>query len=193
LVRYVGVSNWRAGKIGKALGLSAALHTPRFETLQAHYSIASRDIERELVPLISDERMGLLVWSPLAGGLLSGKFGPGAPTEEGSRRANFDFPPVNKDRAWACIREMRTIASAHDVSVVRIALAWLLTKPQVTSIIVGAKSVDQLKDNIAAVDIALSAEELERLDTVSALPAEYPGWMIEHQDAERRPQPFAQA
>lgn len=191
LVRYVGVSNWRAGKIGKALGLSAALHTARFETLQAHYSIASRDIERELVPLISDERMGLLVWSPLAGGLLSGKFGPGAPTEEGSRRANFDFPPVNKDRAWACITEMRTIASAHDVSVARIALAWLLAKPQVTSIIVGAKSVDQLQDNIAAVDIVLTAEELEHLDTVSALPSEYPGWMIEHQDAERRPQPFS--
>ncbi|MDR3436271.1 aldo/keto reductase [Telmatospirillum sp.] len=190
LVRYVGVSNWRAGKIGKALGVSAALHATRFETLQAYYSIAGRDVERELVPLVTEERMGLLVWSPLAGGLLSGKFGAGAPTAEGSRRSNFDFPPVDLDRAWPCVAEMRVIADKHAVSVARIALAWLLAKPHVTSVIIGAKRMEQLEDNLGAVDIVLTEDELARLDAVSALPPYYPGWMIDHQDASRRPQPF---
>lgn len=190
LVRYVGVSNWRAGKIGKALGLSAALHATRFDTLQAYYSIAGRDVERELVPLVIEERMGLLVWSPLAGGLLSGKFGPGAPTEERSRRSKFDFPPVDPDRAWPCVAEMRAIAEARGVSVPQIALAWLLAKPHVTSVIIGAKRVEQLEDNLGAVDVVLTADELARLDAVSALPPHYPGWMIDHQDASRLPLPF---
>ena len=190
LVRYVGVSNWRAGKIGKALGLSAALHATRFETLQAYYSIAGRDIERELVPLVVEEQMGLLVWSPLAGGLLSGKFGPGAATEEGSRRTNFDFPPVDLERAWPCVAQMRTIAEARDVSVARIALAWLLAKPHVTSFLIGAKRVEQREDNRGAVDVLLTEEELARLDAVSALPPSYPGWMVDRQESSRRPQPF---
>ncbi|MBB3174335.1 aryl-alcohol dehydrogenase-like predicted oxidoreductase [Endobacter medicaginis] len=190
LVRYFGVSNWRAGKIGKALGLSAASGIGRFETLQAYYSIAGRDLERDLVPLVTDERLGLMVWSPLAGGLLSGKFGPGAPTVEGARRTEFDFPPVNLDRAWACVAEMREIADARGVSVARIALAWLLAKPYVTSVIVGAKKVVQLEDNLGATEVVLTADEMGRLDAVSALPAEYPGWMIENQDEGRVPQPF---
>ncbi|PXX33767.1 MULTISPECIES: aldo/keto reductase [Burkholderia] len=190
LVRYVGVSNWRAGKIGKALGLSAALHATRFETLQAYYSIAGRDVERELVPLVIDEQMGLLVWSPLAGGLLSGKFGPGAPTEDGSRRSHFDFPPVDLDRAWPCVAEMRAISDARGISVARIALAWLLARPHVTSVIIGVKRVEQLEDNLGAVDVVLTDDELARLEAVSALPSCYPGWMIDRQDASRRPLPF---
>ncbi|KWO55114.1 aldo/keto reductase [Burkholderia territorii] len=190
LVRYVGVSNWRAGKIGKALGISEALHATRFETLQAYYSIAGRDVERELVPLATDEKMALLVWSPLAGGLLSGKFGPGAPTADGSRRSHFDFPPVDLERAWPCVAAMRAIADARGVSVARIALAWLLAKPHVTSVIIGAKRVEQLEDNLGAVDVALTADELAHLDAVSALPADYPGWMIDRQAAGRLPRPF---
>lgn len=193
LVRYVGVSNWRAGRIGKALGLSEALHATRFETLQAYYSIAGRDVERELAPLVIEEKMGLLVWSPLAGGLLSGKFGPGASTEEGARRGHFDFPPVDLERAWACVAQMRTIAAAHGVSVAQIALAWLLAKPHVTSVIIGAKRIEQLDDNLGAVSVALTEDDLARLDAVSALPPFYPGWMIERQDAGRRPQPFKSA
>jgi len=185
LVRYVGVSNWRAGKIGKALGLSTALNATRFETLQAYYSIAGRDIEHELVPLVKEENMGLLIWSPLAGGLLSGKFGPDATTEEGSRRNHFDFPPVDLDRAWPCIAEMRVIAKDRRVSVAQIALAWLLSKPYVTSVIVGAKRVAQLDDNIAAVNIVLTEEEVKRLDLVGAGPAQYPEWMIARQEAGR--------
>jgi aryl-alcohol dehydrogenase-like predicted oxidoreductase len=187
LVRYVGVSNWSAWKIARALGLSEAKGYARFETLQAYYSIAGRDLERELVPMLSEARMGLMVWSPLAGGLLSGKFGPGATAEAGARRTSFDFPPVDLDRAWACVAAMRQIGEAHGVSVARVALAWLLAKPHVMSVIIGAKTVAQLDDNLAAVDLALTPDEVARLDQVSALPAEYPGWMFERQGSRRRP------
>ncbi len=191
LVRYVGVSNWAAWKIAKALGLSAAKGYARFETLQAYYSIAGRDIERELVPMLTQENLGLMVWSPLAGGLLSGKFGPGAPVAEGARRATFDFPPVDEDRAWACVALMRRIGEAHGVSVARVALAWLLGKPHVMSVIIGAKTVEQLDDNLAAVGLVLSPDETAKLDEASALPSEYPGWMFERQGGGRRPKPFA--
>ncbi|MGZ3367864.1 MAG: aldo/keto reductase [Caulobacteraceae bacterium] len=191
LVRYFGVSNWAAWRIAKALGSSEAKGWGRVETLQAYYSIAGRDLERELVPLMNEEKLGLMVWSPLAGGLLSGKYGPGASTPNDSRRVSFDFPPVDKDRAWRCVDVMRQIGDAHGVSVARVALAWLLHKPHVMSVIIGAKTVDQLDDNLAAADLQLSAEEIARLDEVSALPAEYPGWMLERQGRNRFPQPFA--
>jgi aryl-alcohol dehydrogenase-like predicted oxidoreductase len=190
LVRYVGVSNWAAWKIARALGLSEAKGYARFETLQAYYSIAGRDVERELVPMLSEEKLGLMVWSPLAGGLLSGKFGPGAPTPEGARRTSFDFPPVETARAWACVAAMREVAQAHGASVAQVALAWLLAKPHVMSVIIGAKSLAQLDDNLAATELALTGDELLRLDAVSALPAEYPGWMLERQGNSRRPKPF---
>jgi aryl-alcohol dehydrogenase-like predicted oxidoreductase len=193
LVRYVGVSNWAAWKIAKALGLSAWRGWARFETLQAYYSIAGRDLERDLIPLLTDEKVGLMVWSPLAGGLLSGKFGPGSAAPNDARRATFDFPPVDKDRAWACIAVMREIGEAHGVSVARVALAWLLAKPAVMTVIIGAKTVEQLEDNLAAVDLTLSADELARLDSVSALPSEYPGWMFARQGAARVPAPTAPA
>jgi len=186
LVRYVGVSNWAAGKLGKALGLSEARNTTRFDTLQAYYSIAGRDVERELVPLIREEKMGLLVWSPLAGGLLSGKFGPDSSAQADARRSKFDFPPVDREHAWQCVAEMRAIAEEHRVSVSQIALAWLLARPYVTSVIIGVKRIEQLDDNIGAADIILTAEERGRLDEISALPPYYPGWMIEHQNAARR-------
>jgi aryl-alcohol dehydrogenase-like predicted oxidoreductase len=191
LVRYVGVSNWAAWRIAKALGISAARGYARFETLQAYYSIAGRDLERELVPMLTEEKLGLMVWSPLAGGLLSGKFGPGAPTPEGARRSNFDFPPVATERGWACVAAMREIGSAHGVSVARVALAWLLAQRHVMSIIIGAKSLEQLDDNLAATGLVLTADELARLDQVSGLPAEYPGWMLERQGGSRVPKPKA--
>ena len=171
LVRYIGVSNWAAWKIAKALGVSEAKGYARFETLQAYYSIAGRDLERELVPMIDEEKLGLMVWSPLAGGLLSGKFGPGADGPQGARRTSFDFPPVDKDRAWPCVDAMREVGDAHGVSVARVALAWLLAKPHVMSVIIGAKTTEQLDDNLAAVDLDLTADEVAKLDEVSALPA----------------------
>lgn len=190
LVRYVGVSNWSAWKIAKANTLADERRWARFETLQAYYSIAGRDLERELVPMISSEKLGLMVWSPLAGGLLSGKFGPDVAKPNDARRASFDFPPVDQDRAWACVAEMRKVGEARGVSVARVALAWLLSKQHVMSIIIGAKTTEQLNDNLAAVDLELSPEEIERLDAVSAIPSEYPGWMLAFQGGARVPQPF---
>lgn len=190
LVRYVGVSNWQAWKIAKAFGISERKGYARFETLQAYYSIAGRDLERDIVPLLNEEKMGLMVWSPLAGGLLSGKYGPGAPGNGEGRRANFDFPPVNKDRAWDCVAAMREVASKHGVSVAEVALAFILAKPFVTSVIIGAKRVEQLDENLKAVQLKLDADDLAKLDAVSALPPEYPGWMLERQGGARRPQPF---
>jgi aryl-alcohol dehydrogenase-like predicted oxidoreductase len=189
MIRYAGCSNWQAWKIMKALGVATQHGWARFETLQAYYSIAGRDLEREIVPMLNDQKVGLMVWSPLAGGLLSGKFGPGSNGPEGARRAAFDFPPVNKDRAWACIDAMREIGQQHGgVSVARVALAYVLAKPFVTTVIIGAKTMEQLDDNLDAAKLSLTADQMRRLDEVSSLPPEYPGWMLARQGAERRPQ-----
>jgi len=187
-VRYVGVSNWAAWQIVKALGIAERHGLARFESLQAYYSVAGRDLERELIPMLQSEGVGLLVWSPLAGGLLSGKYTDSTQVEEGARRAAFDFPPVDKARAKNCIEVMRGIAEAHSVSIARIALAWLLHQPQVTSVIIGAKRQDQLADNLAATEVKLSVAELDALGKVSTLPAEYPGWMFDMQGKYRRAQ-----
>ena len=187
-VRYVGVSNWAAWQIVKALGISERLGLARFESLQAYYTIAGRDLERELIPMLQSEGLGLMIWSPLAGGLLSGKYGRDQQAEAGSRRTAFDFPPVDKARAFDAVDVMREIAGPRGVSVAQIALAWLLHQPQVTSVIIGAKKAEQLADNIGATSVALGAAELQRLDAVSSLPSEYPGWMFTRQGEGRRRQ-----
>jgi aryl-alcohol dehydrogenase-like predicted oxidoreductase len=187
-VRYIGVSNWAAWQIAKALGISERLGLAHFDSLQAYYSVAGRDLERELIPMLRSEGLGLMVWSPLAGGLLSGKYGREQQAEAGSRRVGFDFPPVDKDRAWDCIDVMRPMAEARGVSVAQVALAWLLHQPQVTSVIVGARRPEQLADNIAATQVTLSAGDLAQIDSCSKLPAEYPGWMFERQGEFRRKQ-----
>lgn len=189
-VRYVGVSNWQAWRIAKALGVAERKGFARFETVQSYYSIAGRDLEREIVPLINEEKLGLMVWSPMAGGLLSGKYGPGAPGNGEGRRAAFNFPPVNEDRAWAAVAVMRDIAKKHDVSVATVALGYVLAKPFVMSVIIGASRMEQLEQNLAAADVKLDVNDLAKLDEVSALPSEYPGWMLERQGAGRRPAPF---
>jgi len=179
LVRYVGVSNWAAWQIMKALGIADRLGLARLSTLQAYYTLAGRDIEREIIPMLKSEGLGLLVWSPLAGGFLSGKFGRNQAKAEGHRRSAFDFPPLELERAYDVIDAMRDIAGARQVSVPQIALAWLLQQPKTTSIIIGAKRMEQLEDNLGATEVTLNEQELVRLDEVSRLPAEYPGWMIE--------------
>ena len=184
-VRYAGCSNWQAWKIARSLGVSELKNLVRFETLQAYYSIAGRDLERELGPLMEAEKIGLLVWSPLAGGLLSGKFNRDNQKPEDSRRSEFDFPLVDKERAWKILDAIAPIAKAHNCSAARISLAWLLTRPVVTSVIIGAKRLEQLEDNLAAVDLKLSADEIRILDEVSALPPEYPGWMVDFQGLDR--------
>ncbi len=183
--RYVGFCNLPAWVAMKALAIADRAGMARFVSAQMFYTIASRDIERELVPLANDEGLAILPWSPLAGGLLSGKTGSDGKAPEGTRRAQFDFPIVDKPRAAACVEAMRPIAAAHDVSVAQIALAYLLAKPAVTSVIIGAKTDAQLADNLAAIHVALSEDELATLDRVSALPPEYPGWMVEFQGRNR--------
>lgn len=181
LVRYIGISNWSAWQIMKGLGIADRLGFSRFASLQAYYTIAGRELEREIIPMLKSEGVGLMVWSPLAGGLLSGKYGRDRSGEDGSRRVDFDFPPVDLDRAYPVIDTMRNIADARSCTVAQIALAWLLHQPQVTTIIIGAKRPDQLDDNLAAIGIELSADELATLNDVSALSIEYPAWMFARQ------------
>jgi aryl-alcohol dehydrogenase-like predicted oxidoreductase len=169
----------------KALGISEAKNLAKFDTLQAYYSVAGRDLEREIVPLLEDQRMGLLVWSPLAGGLLSGKYSRENQKPENSRRSAFDFPIVDKERTWRIIDVLRPIAESRQTSVAGVALAWILSKPFVTSVIIGAKRVDQLEQNLAATEVKLTADEIKQLDEVSVLPPEYPGWMVPFQNINR--------
>ena len=184
-VRYIGASNLAAWHLMKALGISQRVGLARFETLQAYYSIAGRDLERELVPLMESEQVGLLVWSPLAGGFLSGKFGRDKKGPEGARRASFNFPPVDETRGYAVLDVLADVAREHEVSVARVALAWLLHQRVTTSVIVGARNEAQLRDNLAAAELKLSGDQLTRLNTTSALPPEYPGWMITVQARDR--------
>jgi aryl-alcohol dehydrogenase-like predicted oxidoreductase len=186
-VRYIGCSNLAAWQIVKALGISAREHLEKFVTLQAYYSLAGRELEREIVPMLIDQKLGLLVWSPLAGGFLSGKFTRAGVSEEDSRRSKFGFPPVNLEKTYDIIEAMQAIAQRTQATVAQIALAWLLHQPSVTSVIIGAKKEGQLKDNLAAVDVKLSVEDLGELDKVSQLAPEYPGWMFGVQGSDRRP------
>ena len=177
LVRYIGCSNLSAWQVMKANGLACHHGWERFESVQSYYSIAGRDIEREIVPMLKDQGLGLLVWSPLAGGLLSGKF-RGGEAPEGSRRSTFDFPPVDMERANPILDLMREIADAHEVSAARVALAWLLSRDFVTSVIVGAKTKGQLQDDMEAASLQLDADELKVLGDLSELRPEYPDWMV---------------
>jgi aryl-alcohol dehydrogenase-like predicted oxidoreductase len=189
-VRYIGLCNMSAWHIMKALGISRERNWARFESVQAYYTIAGRDLEREIVPLMEDQKLGLMVWSPLAGGLLSGKYDRDGAGPAGARRASFDFPIVDRGRAFNTIDAMRPMAERNGVSVAQIALAWLLAQRHVTTVIIGARTQAQLEDNIASTRVKLSAEDLKLLHEASTLPAEYPGWMLEFQGARRAQVPF---
>jgi aryl-alcohol dehydrogenase-like predicted oxidoreductase len=184
-VRHIGISNHSAWRIAKANGIATQHNWSRFESVQAYYTLAGRDLEREVLPMCVEESVGVMVWSPLAGGLLSGKFTRDQAGPEGARRSQFDFPPVDKDRAFDVVDAMRPIAEAHGCSVARVAQAWLLHQPGVTTIIIGAKTNEQLDDNIAAADLKLTADQLDTLNAVSALSPEYPGWMEDFQNRDR--------
>jgi aryl-alcohol dehydrogenase-like predicted oxidoreductase len=184
-VRYLGLCNFAAWQVAKALGVSERKGLARYESLQMYYSIAGRDLEREVVPLAKDENLAILPWSPLAGGFLSGKYTrAGAPTE-GARRVAFDFPPVDKEKAYDIIDVMKGLGDERGATVAQIALAWLLHKKHVTSVIIGAKNEQQLADNIAATAVELSSDDIAKLDEISKLKPEYPGWMLERQGADR--------
>ncbi|PTW63121.1 aryl-alcohol dehydrogenase-like predicted oxidoreductase [Breoghania corrubedonensis] len=189
-VRYIGASNLAAWQMMKALGASAQEGLARFVSVQAYYSLAGRGVEDELAPAMSDQGVGMLCWSPLAGGLLSGKVtreGAAADSRRGRRGAANQFPPVDEDRVFDIIDVLREVAGKHDATPAQVALAWLLSRPVVDSVIVGAKRVDQLTDNIGAVDVALEEEDLAALDAVSAEAPRYPNWVLTYNAASRFP------
>jgi len=184
-VRYVAICNWPAWMVAKAQAIAHYRGYHKFIGLQYYYSAVSRDIEHELIPMAEDHDLAIFPWSPLAGGFLTGKF-----TREGadadSRRANFDFPPINKEKAYDLVDVMGEIAKVHSASVAQIALAWVRQQKGVTSTIIGAKTLDQLHANIASTEIQLTASDLAKIDQVSPLPLQYPGWMVERQSAYRK-------
>lgn len=184
-VRYIGCSNLAAWQLMKSLWISDKNGFNKFKTLQAHYSIASRDLEREIIPLLKDQNLGLMVWSPLAGGFISGKYRRNQVPESESRRKEFDFPPINKEKAYDIVEVMDEISKAHNASVAQIALAWLLHQKAVTTIIIGVKNEDQLKNNLGSTEISLTDEELAKLDEISKLSPEYPNWMIDFMQQDR--------
>ncbi len=186
-VRYLGVSNHPAWMIAKANGIAEKMGWTRFAATQSYYTIASREIERELIPMALSENLALMPWSPLAGGFLSGKYSRTQSKAGESRRDNFDFPPLNKEKAYDIIETMEEIAAGRNVSVAQVALAWMLKKPGVTSIIIGAKNLKQLQDNIRSTELTLAENEMKRLDEISELPPEYPAWMMERQMSGRLP------
>ncbi len=185
-VRYIGCSNLAAWQIMKAVSYSKYNHLSKFISLQAYYTIAGRDLEREIIPVLKDQNMGLMVWSPLAGGLLSGKYKRNGEATEGSRRTSFDFPPVNKEKAFDIIDVLEPMAKEKETSLAQLSLAWLLHQPAVTSIIIGANKPAQLEDNLKATEVKFTEAELKKLDEVSKLSSEYPGWMLERQGADRK-------
>jgi len=184
-VRYIAVCNWPAWTVMKALGIAEKHGWNKFIGLQYFYSLSGRDIERELLPMALDQNIGVMPWSPLAGGFLSGKYTRDNEKAGNSRRDVFDFPPINKEKAYDIIDVISDIGKQHNVSAAQVALAWVRLQKGITSTIIGAKNVDQLKDNIRSIDLELSADELKRIDEVSALTKEYPGWMVERQSADR--------
>jgi aryl-alcohol dehydrogenase-like predicted oxidoreductase len=182
LVRYIGVSNWTAWQLAKAEGHAKLRGLARYQSHQLYYSLAGRDVEREIVPLMQQDGMGMVVWGPLAGGTLTGKYRDGS----GGRRERFDFPPVDPARCDSILAVMDGIAGAHGATHAQIAIAWLLHQPIVTSVLLGATSERQLSDNIGAAAITLSGEDLAQLDRASALIPEYPSWMQALKSGPRR-------
>lgn len=184
-IRYTGASNLAAWQLMKALSYSKYNKLAKFVSLQAYYTIAGRDLEREIIPLLKDQQTGLMVWSPLAGGLLSGKYTRKGETDENGRRASFDFPPVNRERVYDVVDVLHVMAKEKNTTVAQLALAWLLHQQAVTTVIIGAKKMEQLDDNLKATTVKFTAEELQQLNDISKLPAEYPGWMLERMNIDR--------
>ena len=185
-VRYIAVCNWPAWMVMKAQGIAERHGWQKFIGLQYYYSLATRDIEREILPLASDQHLGVMPWSPLAGGFLSGKFTRNNQKAGDSRRDEFDFPIIDKEKTYDIVDVIAQVAKEHKVSAAEIALAWIRQRPGVTSTIIGARRMEQLKENIHSVDIQFSAEQLKRIDEVSALKPEYPEWMTVYQGGNRQ-------
>ena len=177
-VRYVGASNYAGWQLMKALGTAERTGLPRFASEQIYYSLQARDAEYELIPAAVDQGLGVLVWSPLAGGLLSGKYRRDQRPSEGSRQlTDWNEPPVyDQERLYDTVEVLLAIGARRGVSAAQVALAYLLGKPAVTSVVIGARTTEQLTDNLAAADLVLSPEERDQLDKASAPPLIYPYW-----------------
>lgn len=184
-VRYIAVCNWPAWIVMKAQGIADKNGWNKFIGLQYFYSLAGRDIEREIVPFAEDQNLGIMPWSPLAGGFLSGKYSRDIEKTGNSRRDTFDFPPINKEKTYDIVDVITEIGQQYNASPSQIALAWVRQQPGITSTIIGAKNIEQLNDNIKSIEIELSSADLEKIDTVSALTKEYPEWMVDRQSADR--------
>jgi len=187
-VRYIGISNHPAWMVVKANSYADKMGWTKFVASQNFYSVASRDIEREIIPMALSEDISIMPWSPLAGGFLSGKFSRNNVVAGNSRRDSFDFPPINKEKAYEIIDIMEAVADQHNVSVATVALNWVIRQPGITSTIIGAKTLEQLNDNIKAVTLELTTDEMEQLNAASALAPEYPGWMVNRQLQGRWPE-----
>ena len=187
-VRYIGISNHPAWMVMKANDYAEKMGWTKFVASQNYYSIASRDIEREIVPMALSEGIGIMPWSPLAGGFLSGKFTRQNKVAGNSRRDTFDFPPINKEKAYDLIDLMVGFSKSYNVSVATVALNWVIKQPGITSTIIGAKTLEQLNDNLKAVDMELTPDDLKVLNEASALSPEYPGWMVNRQLQGRWPE-----
>ena len=179
-VRYIGCSNFSSWYLMKALGVSGRLNLERFITYQAYYSLLARDIENEIVPACLDQGLGIMVWSPLSGGYLSGKFRRGKPFPMGTRVGDHkksDFiPPINKEKAFKIIDVMEKIADSHNCSIAQVAINYLLAKPAVSTVVMGIRKIEQLRDNLSAADWKLSKTEILELDKASEEPLSYPYW-----------------
>lgn len=177
-IRYFGASNMAAWHLMKSLSYSQYNHLDRFASLQANYSLDVRDVEREIVPLLKDQKVGMMVWSPLSGGLLTGKYKRNGQKEEG-RLNSFPFPPFHEERAYDILDVLTPMAEKKGTSISQLALAWLLHQSVVSSVIIGATKIQQLQDNLKAVDVLFTEAEMLQLNEVSKLPAEYPGNVVE--------------
>lgn len=177
LVRYIGFSNFPAWKAAKMLGIQERYGYAPFVSSQVYYSLLGRDLEHELVPFVQEAGLGILVWSPLAGGFLSGKYTRANPAPEDARLNNFKLPPINLEKGYEVVDLVTRIAQQHNASPAQVSLAWLLTKPFISSTIIGANKMHQLEDNLGTVQLQLSPQEVEELDKLTAPPSLYPGWM----------------
>lgn len=178
-VRYIGFSNWNAWRAAKAVGLQNQNGWARFRAAEVYYSLVGRDLEHDVVPFVQDAGIGVMPWSPLAGGLLSGKYTRQNPIGDGGRLTGFDFLPHDREKVYDVVERVRSIASAHNASPAQVSLAWMLTKPFVSSILLGANKMAQLEDNLGAVNVQLSTEELADLEKLTAPASIYPNWFTE--------------
>ncbi|MGC4038132.1 MAG: aldo/keto reductase [Chitinophagaceae bacterium] len=183
-VRYIAICNWPAWMVAKAQTIAKYNNWQQFIGLQYYYSAVSRDIEHELIPMAKQHNLAIFPWSPLAGGFLTGKFSREKATE-GSRRETFDFPPIDKEKAYNLVDVMKVIGEQYNATTAEVALAWVRQQPGVTSTIIGAKNINQLKDNVKSTTINLSEEDFKKIDAVSPLPLQYPGWMVKQQSSYR--------